>query len=105
LKVLKLAGILVRYLDIPEPTLWTDPERERLTEDLKARIDAQLNYRLCKLRRTVSAHALIDVDGKHLYLWWRLGTLLGAGYKAVRRWYKRGLDLITAVLKARSAKP
>jgi len=51
------------------------------------------------LRRIVGARALVSpLTGRHLFSWRRLGTLLGADPKAVRRWHAKGIAAILACL-------
>ena len=56
------------------------------------------------LRRIVGARALVSpLTGKHLYSWRRLGTLLGADHKAIKRWHAQGIALIVAGLARKVA--
>jgi hypothetical protein len=53
------------------------------------------------LRRIVGARSLVSpATERHLYSWRRLGTLLGADHKAIRRWHEQGIGLIVAALNA-----
>jgi hypothetical protein len=55
------------------------------------------------LRRIVGARAVIDpISGRHWYSWRRLGWLLGADHKAVKRWHAQGIALIVSTLAAES---
>lgn len=57
------------------------------------------------LRRIVGARALVSpLTGRHLFPWRKLGVLLGADARAVRRWHDKGIDLIREWLAAQ-AKP
>lgn len=51
------------------------------------------------LRRIVGARSLVNpLTDKHLFPWRRLGAMLGADHKAVKRWHAQGIDLIVAGL-------
>jgi len=53
------------------------------------------------LRRIVGARALVSpLTGRHLFTWRRLGTLLGADARAVRRWHAKGIAAILDGLNA-----
>lgn len=53
------------------------------------------------LRRIVGARALVSpLTGKHLFTWRRLGSLLGADARAVRRWHAKGIAAILATLES-----
>jgi hypothetical protein len=57
------------------------------------------------LRRIIGARALVSpVTERHLYSWRRLGSLLGADHKAVKRWHEQGIDIIVRALNQRGAK-
>lgn len=52
------------------------------------------------LRRIVGCRALVHpVSGRHLFSWRRLGELLGADHKAVKRWHGEGIRLIVSTLR------
>ncbi|MDA8048876.1 MAG: DUF6362 family protein [Rhodospirillales bacterium] len=54
------------------------------------------------LRRIVGARALVSpLTGRHLFTWRRLGTLLGADARAVRRWHAKGIAAILECLNSR----
>jgi hypothetical protein len=54
------------------------------------------------LRRIVGARSLVSpVTERHLFTWRRLGALLGADHKAIKRWHGQGIALIVATLRAR----
>lgn len=56
------------------------------------------------LRRIVGARALVNpVTERHLYPWRRLGVVMGADHKAVKRWHAQGIDLIVAALHRKTA--
>ncbi|CAH2602602.1 conserved protein of unknown function [Rhodovastum atsumiense] len=51
------------------------------------------------LRRIVGARALVSpLTDRHLYSWSRLGTVLGADSRAIRRWHATGVDMIVGGL-------
>ena len=53
------------------------------------------------LRRIVGARALMNpLTDRYLYPWRKLGTLVGADHKAVRRWHGQGIGLIVEALNA-----
>lgn len=78
------------------------PEAATITrmDEALAWIEAipQENY---VLRRIVGARALVSpLTGRHLFSWRRIGKILGADPRAVRRWYDKGIDLICRALAA-----
>ncbi len=47
------------------------------------------------LRRIVGARALVSpLTGRHLFAWRRLGSLLGADARAIKRWHAKGIAAI-----------
>jgi hypothetical protein len=51
------------------------------------------------LRRIVGSRSLVSpTTERHLFSWRRLGTLLGADHKAIKRWHAQGIDMIVAGL-------
>ena len=51
------------------------------------------------LRRIVAARSLIHpTTGKHVYTWRRLGDVIHADYRAVKRWHRQGIAIIVAAL-------
>jgi hypothetical protein len=51
------------------------------------------------LRRIVGARCLVHpITERHLFTWRRLGTLLGADHKAIKRWHAQGIEIIVAAL-------
>lgn len=56
------------------------------------------------LRRIVGARALVSpMTERHLFSWRRLGAVLGADHKAVKRWHTEAIGLIVAALNRRAA--
>ncbi len=56
------------------------------------------------LRRIVGARALVSpLTERHLFSWRRLGGVLGADHKAVKRWHTEAIGLIVAALNRRDA--
>ena len=56
------------------------------------------------LRRIVGARAMVSpLTGRHLFSWRRLGGLLGADARAVRRWHAKGIAIILSHLSAGAA--
>ncbi|MGE4482023.1 DUF6362 family protein [Acidocella sp.] len=54
------------------------------------------------LRRIVGARALVHpVTERYLYSWRKLGALLGADHKSVRRWHGQGIKMIAEGLVKR----
>lgn len=54
------------------------------------------------LRRIIGARALVSpLTGRHLFSWRRLGRLLGADARAVRRWHEKGLAMIALHLNTK----
>jgi hypothetical protein len=57
------------------------------------------------LRRIIGSRCLVSpVTGRHLYSWRRLGTLLGADHKAIKRWHDQGIDMIVRALNRRGTR-
>ena len=55
------------------------------------------------LRRIVGARALVSpLTGAHLFTWRRIGRLIGADHRAVKRWHAQGVQIITAALRAKA---
>jgi hypothetical protein len=54
------------------------------------------------IRRCVAGRAMVDGRGVHLNSWCRLGRLLRADVRTVRRWHAEGLLLIVSQLGGRS---
>ena len=51
------------------------------------------------LRRIVGARCLVHpITDRHLFTWRRLGALLGADHKAIKRWHAQGIAVIVAAL-------
>ena len=47
------------------------------------------------LRRILGARALVHpITGRHLFPWRRIGTMLGADHKSIRRWHGQGIELV-----------
>jgi hypothetical protein len=58
------------------------------------------------LRRILGARSLVHpLTDKHLHPWRRLGTLLGADPRAVRKWHEDGLAIIARGLRAGGGLP
>lgn len=79
------------------------PEPARITrmDEALGWIEAipQENY---VLRRIVGARALVSpLTGRYLFSWRRIGKILGADPRAVRRWHGKGIELIRRWLVAR----
>ena len=56
------------------------------------------------LRRIVGARAMVSpLTGRHLFSWRRLGGLLGADARAVRRWHAKGIAIILSQLTTGTA--
>ncbi len=56
------------------------------------------------IRRIVGSRALISpITERHLFPWRRLGALLGADHKAVRRWHAQGIDLLVTAINQKHA--
>ncbi len=54
------------------------------------------------LRRVVGARSLVSpMTERHLYSWRRIGTAVGADYRAVQRWHGQGIAMIVAALNGR----
>ena len=55
------------------------------------------------LRRIVGARALVSpMTERHLFSWRRLGAVLGADHKAVKRWHTEAIGLVVAALNRRA---
>lgn len=79
------------------------PEPARITrmDEALGWIEAipQENY---VLRRIVGARSLVSpLTGRYLFSWRRIGKILGADPRAVRRWHGKGIELIRRWLVAR----
>ncbi len=55
------------------------------------------------LRRIVGARSLVSpLTERHLFSWRRLGAVLGADHKAVKRWHTEAIGLIVTALNRRA---
>ncbi len=53
------------------------------------------------LRRIVGARALVyPLEGRYIFPWRRLATVLGADHKSVQRWHGQAVALLVAALQA-----
>lgn len=58
------------------------------------------------LRRIVGARALVSpLTGRYLFTWRRLGTLLGADSRAIKRWHAKGIAAIVESLNRTAPRP
>ena len=78
------------------------------TADMVTRMDETFGWLLFipekqyVLRRIVGARALVNpLTGRHVYAWRKLGEILGADHKAVKRWHGQAIKMILDGLAAR----
>ncbi|MDE1895937.1 MAG: hypothetical protein KGH91_02555 [Rhodospirillales bacterium] len=78
------------------------------TADMVTRMDEAFGWlhfipeKQYALRRIVGARALVHpLTGRHVYAWRKLGEMLGADHKAVKRWHEQAIKMIHEGLAAR----